>query len=200
MPPKKGKKLILIRDDLLEEVIKLTAREGKTVFAFTNEVFEDAVKSYEAKTNPKELLEFYTLMKLEKDRGTVNVSIELLNSLIQKSYETDKEDLLQEWYDSGLWFGKYLSMKSQAENWLPTFEKLMKVCAWNMIDFSITAQGDNISIKCVSPHFTKETTEAFRKFLEGTIHSGNYKTLKNDCLKGLIALSFKKQEQAGKEC
>jgi len=194
MPPKKGKKLILIRDDLLEQIIKITATEGKTVFAFTNEVFEQAVKAYEMNTSLGELLEFYTLMKLEKDRGTVIVPIELLNDLIQRSYETDKEDLLQKWFDCGLWFGKYLSIKSQAENWLPTLEKLMKTCAWNISDFSITTQGDNVNIKCVSPHFTKETTEAFRKFLEGTIHSANYRTVGNECLKGIILLKFKKQE------
>ena len=193
MPSKKGKKLILIREDLLEDILKITAKEGKTVFAFTNEVFEQAVKTYETKTSPKELLEFYTLMKLEKDRGTVIIPTELLNIMIQKSYETDKEDLLQKWYDAGLWLGKYLSIKSQEENWLQTFEKLMKVCAWNISDFSLTTQGDDVNIKCVSPHSTIETTEAFKKFIEGTIHSANYKTDKNECLKGMILLNFKKQ-------
>jgi len=192
--PKKGKKLILIRDDLLEEAIKITAKEGKTVFAFTNEVFEQAVRTYEMKTSPKELLEFYTLMKLEKDRGTVIIPIELLNTMIQKSYDTDKEGLLQKWYDAGLWLGKYLSIKSQEENWLQTFEKLMKVCAWNISDFSLTTQGDDVSIKCVTPHSTVETTEAFEKFIEGTIHSANYKTAQNECLKGMILLNFKKQK------
>ena len=192
--PKKGKKLILIRDDLLEEIIRITAKEGKTVFAFTNEVFEQAVKAYEMKTSPEELLEFYALMKLEKDRGTAIIPIELLNIMIQKSYETDKENLLQKWYDAGLWLGKYLSIKSQEENWLQTFEKLMKVCAWNISDFSLTTQGDDASVKCVSPHFTVETTEVFKKFIEGTVHSANYNTAKNECLKGMILLNFKKQE------
>jgi len=192
--PKKGKKLILIRDDLLEEIVKITAKEGKTVFAFTNEVFEQAVKAYETKTSPEELLEFYRLMKLEKDRGTVIIPIELLNIMIQKSYETDKEDLLQKWYDAGLWQGKYLSIKSQEENWLQTFEKLMKICAWNISDFSLATQGDDVSVKCVSPHFTIETTEAFKKFIEGTVHSANYVTAQNECLKGMILLDFKKQK------
>ncbi len=192
--PKKGKKLILIRDDLLEEIIKITAKEGKTVFAFTNDVFEQAVKAHEMKTSPEELLEFYKLMKIEKDTGTVIIPIELLNTMIQKSYETDREDLLKKWYDCGLWLGKYLSIKSEAENWLQTFEKLIKASAWNISDFSIATHRDNVSIKCVSPLFTKETTEVFGKFLEGTIHSANYETVSNEYLKGMILLNFKKQE------
>lgn len=194
MPPKKGKKLILIREDLLEDILKITAKEGKTVFAFTNEVIEQALKAYEMQTSPAELLEFYTLMKLEKDRGGVIVPIDLLNNLTRTCYDTDKEDLLQKWYECGIWYGKYLSIKSSTENWLQTFEKIMKKCAWNISDFSITAQGENISVKCVSPHLTTESTEAFRKFLEGTMHSANCKTVKNECLKGMILLSFKRQD------
>lgn len=194
MPQRKGKKLILVREDLLEDILKITAKEGKTVFAFTNEVFEQALKAYEMQTSLSELCEFYTLMKLEKDRGSMIIPLDLLNSLIQKSYESDKEDLLQKWYDCGLWYGKYLSIKSQTENWLQVFEKLMKKCAWNISDFSITTQGEDASIKCVSPNFTMETTEAFTKFLEGAMHSANYKTIENECLKGMILLSFKKQE------
>jgi len=194
MPSKKGKKLILIQEDLLGEVLKITAREGKTVFAFTNEVFEQALKAYEMQTTPTELVEFYTLMKLEKDRGAMIVPIDLLNTLTKTSYDTDKEDLLQKWYECGLWYGKYLSIKSQTENWFQVFEKLMRKCAWNISDFSITTQGENVNVKCVSPSLTIESTEAFAKFLEGTMHSANYKIVKNDRLKGMILLNFKKQE------
>lgn len=194
MPSTKGRKLILIRDDLLEDIIKVTAREGKTVYAFTNEVFEEVLKAYEMQTNPAELLEFYTLMKLEKDRGTVIISLDLLNYLVKKSYEGDKGELLQKWYECGLWCGKYLSIRSQKEDWFETFEKLMKKCAWNISDFSITTRGENVSMKCISPYLTTESTEAFLKFLEGIIHSSGYKTVKNECLKGMVLLDFRKQE------
>jgi len=194
MSSKKGRRLILIRNDLLEDIIKITAREGKTVFAFANEVFEQALKAYEMQTNPAELLEFYTLMMMEKDRGAVIIPIDLLNYLIERLHKTDKEDLLKKWYDCGLWYGKYLSIKSQTENLLPTFEKLMKKCAWNVSDFSIITRGENISIKCVSPHFTMESTEAFMKFLEGVLHSSGHKTVKNEWLKGMILLDFTRQQ------
>jgi len=194
MSSKKSKRLILIRNDLLEDVIKVTAKEGKTVYAFTNEVFEQALKAYEMQTSPAELLEFYTLMRIEKDRGVVFLPIDLLNNLLKKCYKADKEDLLKEWYDCGLWYGKYLSIKSPTENWLQLFEKLIKKCAWNISDFSITTKGENINIKCVSPYFTTENTEAFTKFLEGVMHSANYKSMRNECLKGMILLDFKRQE------
>lgn len=189
---KKGKRLILVRNDLLQEIIKITAREGKTVFAFTNDVFEQALKAYQMQTNPAEILQFYILMKLEKDRGVCIIPIDLLNYMMQKLYKTEKEDLLQKWYDSGLWYGKYLSVKFETENWLQIFERQMKKSAWNITDFSIAKREKSIHMRCICPYFTKESTEAFMKFLEGIMHSSNYKTLKNECLKGMILLQFKK--------
>ncbi len=192
MSPKKYKRLILVRDDLLQEIIKITAREGKTVFAFTNEVFEQALEAYQMQTNPAEILQFYMFMKLEKDRGITIIPIDILNHMIQKLYSIEKEDLLQKWYDSGLWYGKYLSVKFQTENWLQIFENQMKRSAWNLTDFSMTKRGENVHIRCICPYFTKESTETFMKFLEGVMHSSNHRTIKNECLKGMIILQFKK--------
>jgi len=194
MASKKGKKLILIRNDLLEEAIKITAKEGKTVYAFTNEVFEQALRAYEMQTTPAELAEFYALMKLEKDSGAAIIPVDLLNYMLTKLYKTDKEELLKKWYEAGHWCGKYLSIKNQTTDWMQTLEKLMKKCAWNITDFSISPQQENVNIKCVVPHFTLESTEAFTKFLEGAIHSAGYKTVRNEYLKGIILLTFRKQD------
>ncbi len=195
MSSKKDKKLILVRNDLLKEIIKITAREGKTVFAFTNEVFEQALKAYQMQTNPAEILQFYTCMKLEKDRGICIIPIDLLNYMTQKLYTVEKEELLQKWYNSGLWYGKYLSVKIGTEDWLQIFEKQMKKSAWNITDFSIEKGGKSIHLRCICPYFSKEGTEAFMKFLEGIMHSSNYETLKNECLKGMILLQFKKRQE-----
>ena len=192
MSSRKDKRLILVRSDLLQEIIKITAREGKTVFAFTNEVFEQVLKAYQMQTNPADILQFYISMKLEKDRGICIIPIDLLNYMIEKLYTIEKEDLLQKWYNSGLWYGKYLSVKFEREDWLEIFEKQMKKSVWNITDFSIAKREKSIHMRCICPYFTKESTEAFMKFLEGIMHSSDYKTSKNECLKGMILLQFKK--------
>lgn len=192
--PSKDKKLILVRNDLLQEVTKITAKEGKTVFAFTNEIFEQALKAHQMQTSLPEVLESYTLFQLEKNIGSVIITSDLLNYMTNKLYKTDKEELLKKWYDTGLWYGKYLSVKFPEENWLQIFEKLIKTCSWNVTDFAIADEGENIKIRCISPNFTSQNTEVFQKFLEGALHSSDYKKLKNEHLKGMILLEFKKPE------
>lgn len=145
-------------------------------------------------TNPAELLEFYALMKLEKDSGATIVPIDLLDYMLTKMSKTDKEELLKKWYEAGHWCGKYLSIKNQPDDWVQTFEKLVKKCTWNVSDFSISRQQGHMNIKCIAPHFALESTEALTKFLEGAIHSAGYKTVKNECLKGIILLTFKRPD------
>lgn len=194
MSSKKGKKLILIRNDLLDEAAKITSREGKTVYAFTNEIFEQALRAYEMQTTPAELVEFYALMKLEKDSGATIIPTDLLDYMLTKMHKTDKEELLKKWYEAGHWRGKYLSIKNQPYDWIQTFEKLVQKCAWNISDFSMNRQQGHLNIKCVAPHLTLESTEVLTKFLEGAIHSAGYETIKNECLKGIILLTLKKPD------
>jgi len=192
--PEKDKRLILVRNDLLKEIAKITAKEGKTVFAFTNEVFEQALKAHEMQTNLPEIVEFFELMKLQKDTGAVIVRSDILDYMANKLYEIDEEDLLKKWYNSGLWYGKYLSVKFSDQNPLETFGKLIRLSTWDLTDFSVTDRGKKIQIRYVSPRLTPENTNLYLKFLEGILHALNYRTLKNECMKGMILLELEKQK------
>jgi hypothetical protein len=192
--PEKDKRLILVRNDLLKEIAKITAKEGKTVFAFTNEVFEQALKAHEMQTNLSEVIEFFELMKFQKDTGAVIIRSDMLDYMANKLYEIDKEDLLQKWYNSGLWYGKYLSVKFSDQDPLKTFEKLIRLSAWDLTDFSVTNREKKIHIRYVSPRLTPENTNLYLKFLEGILHALNYRTLKNECMKGMILLELEKQK------
>jgi len=192
--PEKDKRLILVRNDLLKEIAKITAKEGKTVFAFTNEVFEQALKAHEMQTNLPEIVEFFELMKLQKDTGAIIIRSDILDYMANKLYEIDEEDLLKKWYNSGLWYGKYLSVKFSDQNPLETFGKLIRLSTWDLTDFSVTDRGKKIQIRYVSPRLTPENTNLYLKFLEGILHALNYRTLKNECMKGMILLELEKQK------
>jgi len=192
--PEKDKRLILVRNDLLKEIVKITAKEGKTVFAFTNEVFEQALKAHEMQTNLSEIIEFFEFMKFQKDTGAVIIRSDMLDYMADKLYGIDKEELLQKWYNSGLWYGKYLSVKFSDQDPLKTFEKLFRLSAWDLTDFSLTDRGKKIQIRYVSPRLTPENTNLYLKFLEGILHALNYRTLKNECMKGMILLELEKQK------
>lgn len=196
--PAKDRKLILVRRELLDEAISITAKEGKTLFAFTNEIFEQALKAYEMHTTLAEILEFYALAKLEKDAGAIVVPASVLDAMVKRLWELDKEELVEKWYDSGRWFGQYLSIKFPNEDILQKFEKTMKNLS-GMTDFSLAFTQENTSVTCVSLNFTPETTECLSRFIEGVMHSLRYRSFRRLCLKGLIQLDFRENGQKSGE-
>jgi len=194
----KDRKLILLRRDLLERALKITSAEGKTFFAFTNEVFEQALMAYDMQTTPGEVLEFFKMARLQNYGASMIMPVDLLNHMVEKLWNSNKEDLLTKWYELGLWNGEYLSIKCGSENWLPTFERLVRTGLYGIDDFSLKLDPV-VSVKCVSHEFTSKTTECFAKFLEGAMHSAGLETAKRKCLKGILLLEFKENREKDKK-
>jgi len=192
MRPVKSRKLILIRSDLLEKVSQITAREGKTMYGFTNEVFEQVLKTYELNANLPDVVEFFTLMQIEKEAGTALIPMSVLEYMMNKLYKENEKELLEKWYEAGQWFGKYISSRFLDKEPLDVIEKLMTDCLRNLTNCSVTKKDEEVKIRAMAPHFSLEQTKTLSGFLEGILNSLNYVTHKNDSLKGIILLEFKK--------
>jgi hypothetical protein len=192
--PSKDRKLILLRTDLLQEAIKITSKEGKTLYAFTNEIFEQALKAHQMDTTLKEVLELFMLIKLEKDGGAIAIPVGLLDAMTKKLWENGKDELLQKWFEFGGWYGQYLGIRFGGEDWLIKFGKLLK-SLYGFTEFNLELNSEKACIKCVALYFTPEITECFSRFIEGVMQSAGYRSTKNRCLRGLIHIEFEKAKQ-----
>lgn len=191
---KKSRKLILARNDLVEEAAKIIAKDGRTLFSFTNEVFEWAIEAYNMDVTPAEALEFYKMMKIGKNLGYVIVPSEVLYTMTKELYEVQHEKLLEKWYESGVWNGHYLTIKFHKQDPIKILAKFMKASLWNVDEFSLDTYEDKINVKCISQKLSKEVTEMLAKFLEGTFFSMGYSIRSNKLLRGLIMLELKKKD------
>jgi len=191
---KKSRKLILARNDLVEEAAKIIAKEGRTLFSFTNEIFEWAIEAYNMEVTPAEALEFYKMMKIGKNLGYVIVPSEVLYNMTKELYEVQHEKLLEKWYESGVWNGHYLTIKFHKQNQIKILEKFMKASLWNIDEFSLDIYEEKVNIRCFSPKLSQEVTEMLAKFLEGTLFSMGYAIKSRKILRGLIMLELEKRE------
>ena len=198
---KKSRKLILVRNDLLEKVAKITAKEGRTLFSFTNEVFEQAIEAYNMRVTIAEALEFYKMTKIGKNLGWVVIPSNTFDFMAKKLYAIEQEKLLKKCYESGVWNGRYLSVKFHDQNVLEVVQSFMKAILWNLDEFSIDMDKGKIDVKCFSPNLTLECTEMLAKFLEGIFDSLGYIMKTNTCLRGIImmVLESKKEKEAKPE-
>ena len=191
---KKSRKLILARNDLVEEAAKIIAKDGRTLFSFTNEVFEWAIEAYNMDVTPAEALEFYKMMKIGKNLGYVIVPSEVLYTMTKELYEVQHEKLLEKWYESGVWNGHYLTIKFHKQDPIKILAKFMKASLWNVDEFSLETYEDKINVRCFSQKLSKQVTEMLAKFLEGTFFSMGYSIRSNKLLRGLIMLELKKKD------
>jgi hypothetical protein len=191
-----SRKLILVRSDLLEKVARITAKEGKTFFSFTNEVFERAIEAYDQHITLAETIEFYKMMRTGRNLGCVVVPSDIFNNMAKKLYSIEREGLLKEWYESGLWNGSYLSIRFHSQNPMEIVKSFMKASLWNLDEFIVNANKDKVEVKCFSPNLNLECIEMLASFLRGMFSSLGYAVKSNRCLRGIIMMELETDEEA----
>jgi hypothetical protein len=157
----KGKRLIPLPERLLKGLLAASSKEGKTVNAYIEEALQQAV------ITPLNVFDFMT----------------------NKVYATDKEKLLKVWFESGEWYGKYISEKFDKP--VQALANLLKVARWDLNEVNVKDVGDRTNLRCTSTSLTKEGTELLIKFIEGALSGMNCEIVKNDFMKGLIVVEFK---------
>jgi hypothetical protein len=188
------KRFIPVRSDLLSKIIEISNREGKTVFGLTNEVLEQAIRAYELKTTLSEIVETFSLLKMERETGATIISSEVLNHLIARLYPQEKEALQDLWRQYGQWIGKYIIAKFHDQEPMEVLSKLLRSCAWDVTDVSVQKDRESVKVRCLAPYLPSENTELFSKYLEGVMDSLGYRVLKNDTLRGIILLEFRRKQ------
>ncbi len=192
-PTREKKKLVAVRVDLLSRVIEIANREGKTVYGLTNEAFEQAIRAYEMKLTLPEILDSFSLLKMERETGAVITSGDILAYLIDRLYHTEREKLQEIWRNAGAWYGKYLLAKFHDQDPIEMLRRLLAACAWDLTDVHLSREVDLVKLRCVAPYLPMENTDLLSKYLEGVMQSLGYEPSKNDTMRGIILLEFKKR-------
>lgn len=186
---KGDKKFIAVRGDLLQKAIEISNRRGKSFYGFVNEIFEQAIKAEEMNTTLPEILEKYKFMETLRRAGAVMVTLDLLNYCLDRLLETRSKDLLEKWYQSGVWYGRYLSAKF--EDPLEALSKTLNMYFWEISEIRYSSNTDGTAtIKIIAPNQSQEHTELLAKFVEGAVNSLNYKVSKKEFWRGIIILEL----------
>lgn len=190
--PRKDKKFIAVRGDLIQKIMEIANRDGKTVFGLVNEIFEQAIRAEDMKVSLEEIIDFYTLIEIMKKAGAIITTSDVQNYLINRLYGIEKESLLEKWYVSGVWYGKYLATKF--DDAVGIFKRIFEACLWDVTEANLTVKNDSaIELRCVAPSHTPENTELLAEFIKGVMNALNYKVTKQEFWKGIILMDLEKR-------
>jgi len=192
--PGKEKKLFAVQGDLATNVMQIANRKGMTVYNYTNEVFEQAIKAESMNRSLGDIVEIFRLLEIERDSGAMFTTKDTFLYMVEKLYHQEKEELLKKAYESGRWYGKYLQMKFDDGEPLDLLEKLLNTCFWDSSEIHIARNEGKVTLNRLSPNDSIEYTEMIARFIEGIVNSFGYDTKSNDVSKGLISFEFGKND------
>jgi hypothetical protein len=190
--PKKDKKFIAVRSDLLQKIMEISNRKGKSFYGFVNEIFEQAIKAEESNTSLAEVVEFYDLMESMKKAGATVTRRDVFNYAQQRLYAKEKDTLIEKWYHSGVWYGRYLDTKFNDA--VDSFKKILSTCFWEITEVELISKEDgSVSLRILVPTHSHENTELLSKFIQGVMNALSYRLVKEEFWEGIIILNMVKR-------
>jgi len=195
---KKDIRFVPVQVDLLERIIEISKREGKPVSALIHEALEESIRVYEMKGSLREMVAEYELLKTLRETGAVIVPSSILYYSTEKLYRLDQRALLEKWYAAGQWYGRYLQAKFRGDDVIEVLRRFLSTCAWNITDLAVSNRDGEVEFQCIAPNLSMQNTELFSKYLEGIMDALGYELVRNDTIRGLVLMGFKRRERRGR--
>jgi hypothetical protein len=179
--------MLAARLDLADRISEIAAHRG-TIYDYVNYILEQAIRADSLKMSLKEILDDMWLIKTAKDAGFTILPLKLINNIIEQSYEkVGKQKMSSLWYETGQWYGRYYDN-------IKDFEEAIQKYFWDITEFKLYPEGDNISLICLSSKSSEGYNLLFSKFLKGSLDALGYKTEELEVSKGIIKLRIFKEK------
>jgi len=182
------RKLIRAPGELVSKLNEAAHREGKTLYSYVSEVFEQAVRAYEMKRSLKEIIDGYEVLEVHREAGTVFTPRDVMDYLVGKVSNENDETLERLWYQTGRWYGIYL--RERFDDSVEALVRLLREGRWDLNDVTLNRNKETLEFRCVSPFLSQERTLLTQKFMEGAMNSLGYKTQNHESFKGIIRIKF----------
>ena len=184
----KGKRLIPIPEALLRGLMEASSKEGKPLNRYIEEALQQAIKVFETGQNLKGMIRYFEILQSQKASGAIFTPLTVFDFLTSKVYATDKEKLLDVWFESGKWYGKYLTEKF--EDPVQALAELLQAARWDLNEVNVKEIDGKVKFRCTSTALTKAGTELLLKFIEGALDGMECEAVKSEFMKGLVLVEF----------
>ncbi len=190
MAKRTGKTLVPVPDNIIADVTRASIKEDSSTSKFVEEALKHAVQMNSLGVTSRRLMEVCEVTRDYRVLGGSFVPMDVLSYLIQKAYTDDKEAFQAKWYESGVWYGKFL--KEKFVDPVEGFKEFLLATRWDLSEVEVVQYRDSIKLRCISSVLSTEETELLVKFIDGAMHGIGYRAGKIDYVKGIAAVEYKK--------
>jgi hypothetical protein len=190
MAKRTGKTLVPVPDNIIAEVTRASIKEDSSTSKFVEEALKHAVQLNSLGITSKRLMDVCEVTRGYRVLGGSFVPMDVLSYLIQKAYADDKETFQAKWYESGVWYGKFL--KEKFVDPVEGFKEFLLATRWDLSEVEVVQYRDSVKLRCISSVLSTEETDLLVKFIDGAMHGIGYRTGKIDYVRGIAAVEYKK--------
>jgi len=184
-------KFIVVPSHLVERLRTVAMRQRVSLSSYTAEALEQALRAETLGATPRETVDIYQLMLIQRGAGAVHLPRSSLDHLVRALYPENGEELRRIWYESGRWYGEYLKTKLRDGDILGFFERALLV-SWDLDETEIRNDNGGVTLRCTSFMMSLESTELLVSYISGAMHSLGYEELDRDYLRGMATLRYKR--------
>ena len=190
---------IAVEEALADALSDEARKHNKTLYAFANESLEAVISVSRLSGNPSELVSAWKMSRMLKEVDAVPLPGDLVEKLIKKLYESEKDWLLKTWLNEGDRIGKYLQMGYQELTQLSQaaaeFQGLLPL---KRIEIRSINSGDSKGrnlLRAIGAGQSIESTACAEQFIRGIVASYSWSVKGSKVSEGIIELEIAKDRQ-----
>jgi hypothetical protein len=181
---------ISIDEEVAASLSDEATRENKTMYAFSNESLRVILNICRSGGRPEDVYTSWMFTRILKDLDTVPTPGDLVEKLLRKLYEADKEWLLHTWFEEGQRIGAYLHLSSPRMQDLSVEAKeISKLGLLPVKRLELERDGDDeFIVRVVGAGLSEESTTCADQFFKGIISAYSLYVVSSKVSEGIIEL------------
>jgi hypothetical protein len=199
---------IAVEQSVADELGIEATKANKTQYALANESLLAVIEILKQGGNSKQFYHAWKFAAMMKEIDCVPLPGEMLEKMIKRMHQTDKDWLLKTWFEEGSRLGEYLKMSAltpeelrsavdEFQLLLPVhkveFRKIGEISSNNKpgSELSDSRAQDHFVIRAVGVGQSMESTSCAEQFLRGVLSSYSLKILDMRVSQGIIEAKIK---------
>src|SRR5712691_63375 len=189
---------IAVDEEVADSLSDEATRENKSLYALTNEAITAILMVCKFGGSPREVYPSWRFSRILKDTDAIPLPGDLMERLTKKVFDTDKEWLLNEWFEEGERIGSYLHMYAEDFNQLVSrVDELQGFLPVKRVEFERKEEGGkvNIVVRIIGAGFSNESTSCTEQFVRGILSAYPYKITGGRVSEGMIEIRAEEDKE-----
>jgi hypothetical protein len=187
-------KLIVVPSDIVDQLRRVSWKRGTSLANLTEEALTQALRVDEMGATLVDAVDTFKLFEDHQGAGAITLTRTNLQHLLSKVTKREQKNLDKLWYESGKWYGTYLTTKFKDDGLFNLLDKDLKIL-WNLDETKITVTDLKVDVKCTSFDMSDELTHLLHVYIQGFMNALQYKETGSEVLRGLLDLTFLKMKE-----